>query len=119
MRRDVGGGHRRGRAEVRPTDGLDRCTVDRAADVPVAAIVLRENAIAAAIKSQQVRGRVLPHVPERQADPDRRFQALGVVAGHSVRRDVGDRLDHGIHGPGHDHLRPVHAFVRNAIVRTT
>lgn len=118
-RRDVGGDHRRGRAEIRPADGLDRGAVDGPVDVPVAAVVLRENTIVAPIESQNVCGRVLPHVPECQADPGRRSQALGVAAGHHIRRNVGDRLDHGIHGPGHGALCSVHAFVRNAIVPIT
>lgn len=39
--RDVGGDDRRGCTEIRPVDGVSGRTVDRAADVSPAAIVLR------------------------------------------------------------------------------
>lgn len=70
--RDGGGDDRRGRAQVRLADEFDRGTVYGPADVSFAAIVLRENTIAAPIKGENVRRGVLSHVSEREAHSGRR-----------------------------------------------
>lgn len=111
-----GGG--RDRAQVRPVDGSDRGPVDRAVDVPFAAVVLRQNTITPSVENQNVRDRVLPDVSGRQTRrPGCRFQASDAAVVRNVGRNVGDRRVHTVSGPGHDYLRQVHAFVRDAIIR--
>lgn len=67
VRDDGGRGRGRGRAQIRPVDGPGRGPVDRAAHVPAAAAVLRENTIAPPAERQNVRPGVLPDVPGRPA----------------------------------------------------
>lgn len=116
VRHDGGSGDRRGRAQIRPADGLDRSAVDRSAHVPFAAAVLRQNTIVAPAQSENVGDGVLPHVPGRQNHPGRRLPAFGAALVHRLGRHVGNRLVDRVVGPRYHFVRRDHAFVRNATV---
>lgn len=118
----VGGrGAGRGGAAVRPADGPDRGAVDRAADVPVAAAVLREDPVAARpAEAEGGRGRVLPHVSGRPAGTRGRRRPPRAPRVPVVHRAVGHRCHRAVHRDhrtGHGRLRQVHAVVRDAMVR--
>lgn len=100
--RDGGCDDRRGRAQIRPVNGLDRGTVDGPIDVSFATIVLRENTIAAPIKRENVGRGVLSHVSKRQTDTDCRVQAVRVVVDDRFGRNVGDRVFDAVGDLGYD-----------------
>lgn len=62
---------------------------------------------------------MLPDVPGRPAHARGRLQTSNAVVVDRVDRNAGHRLVGGIVGAGHDYLRAVHAFVRNAITIRT